>query len=224
MKMVQLSKVLLPVFFATFLTACDSEDNYTSNAAPNVELPDSVNSVNLDNNTAYRVTLAPNGNQLPQIGMLSVSTSGNKRLMLNDSNGIPTVSLVERDGVWFNTTDVNLPAKQLTIVSIEPINDAVVDIAMGDYVFNLSNDENARFSINNSSFIEINSGECTLFGEIKDPAYPGLFNFNATSENCLMSSTISNGILVVNPDDMPASFKLVYTQNGKVQSRYVYAL
>jgi hypothetical protein len=151
----------------------------------------------------------------PTVGKYYAGADGSRLLVLTNSSDQAT-QLYRRaaSGAWVAVPNPgkDVSVKLLNNVSL-PSSTPTVAGLVGSYVAQVSTGTVAAFSVAADGRIVAGSSSCQLSGQLSTGALPGTLALTLSTTGCASLPASSTGVLTVDSDYAPGSFRLV-TDNG----------
>lgn len=194
-----------PVALGLTVAACGSNDN-----TPKV-------SVDTLNEGAY--TVSTGNADTPTVGRYLAAADGSRLLVVGDDNGVAR-SLYRKtgNGDWVAVPPVSQDTR-ISLLRQDALVVATPTFASlaGHYVTTSPSGGAASFSITtNGRIVADASSACRLTGTLGTGVLPGTLTLELSTSGCGELPTSSTGVLSVDPDLAPASFRLIADDRSKL--------
>lgn len=195
-----------PVALSLTMAACGSNDNDDPK-------------VIVDNLNEGAYTVSTGTADTPTVGRYLAAADGSRLLVVGDDNGLAR-SLYRKtgNGDWVAVPPVSQDTR-LSLLRQDPLVVATPTLAgiAGHYVTTSPSGGAASFSITTDGRIVADAtSACRLTGTLGAGALPGTLKLELSTSGCGELPTSSTGVLSVDPDLAPASFRLIADDRSKV--------
>ncbi len=195
-----------PVALGFTLAACGNND-------------DADPKLSVDNLNEGAYTVSTGNADAPTVGRYLAAADGSRLLVVGDDNGVAR-NLYRRTGSgdWVAVPPVGQDTR-ISLLRQDPLVVATPTLASvaGHYVTTSPPEGAASFSITTDGRIVADAtSACRLTGTLGTGVLPGTLKLELATSGCGELPTSSTGVLSVDPDLAPASFRLIADDRSKV--------
>lgn len=174
--------------------------------------------ISLDQKSGGLYTVGLGSADAPDVGQYLAAANGERLLVVNDSHGMAAKLYRQAAGGAWTSVPAATVNETVSLLSSQTELSAAVSLAAlaGTYITQIETGVSAQFVVAADGTISTGSDTCKLFGKLSQSQLPAAAQLTLNTSNCANLPATLAGVLLVDKEYAPVSFRLVVDNGSKV--------